>query len=335
MTTPPFDVNTALNSSRLNPLEKVEMPPTIISINGRSCMTAGSSSMVIGKAKSRKGFLLGAIAATAASGSCSIEGMHGNWINGRKDVMIFDTEQGAYWGHVAFKRIIKAIGCDNPANLQYFNLQQFTPVQRLKMIDEAIMKHKSLLLVIIDGIRDLISSINDENQATEMASNVLRWCSQKQIHIVNVLHQNKADLNARGHIGTELINKSETVFSVTKERSDETISTVNQEFSRDMNIPSFSFMVGEDGLPYRSDQVEAAQGRKKSQMGENLSFLFKRNRALSYRQLCEEYCEISGLSIPTAKRHLSEATKNLLLKKDHTGVYRLNLTFSDDENDPF
>ncbi len=335
MTAQVFEINKALESARLNPLEEVERPPTIISIDGKSCMTAGSLSMVIGKAKARKGFLLGAIAATAASGSCSIEGLHCNWINGRNGVLYFDTEQGEYWGHVAFKRIIKAIGLDNPPNLQYYNLQQYTPAQRLEMVDKTIMEHPNLLLVIIDGVRDLISSINDEAQATEIASNVLRWCACKQIHVVNVLHQNKSDLNARGHVGTELINKSETTFSVTKEKNDETVSTVNTEFSRDISIPAFSFMVGGDGLPYRSDPVEATQGRKKSQMVENLSFVFQGNRTLSYSQLCSEYSEVSGLSTPTAKRHLSEATKTLLLKKDPTGAYRLNLSFSDDENDPF
>jgi hypothetical protein len=35
---------------------------------------------------------------------------------------------------------------------------------------------------------------------------------QKVIHIHTILHQNKADENARGHIGTELNNKAETVL---------------------------------------------------------------------------------------------------------------------------
>jgi len=331
MTDQVFEINKALESARLNPLEEVERPPTIISIDGKSCMTAGSLSMVIGKAKARKGFLLGAIAATAASGSCSIEGLHCNWINGRNGVLYFDTEQGEYWGHVAFKRIIKAIGLDNPPNLQYYNLQQYTPAQRLEMVDKTIMEHPNLLLVIIDGVRDLISSINDEAQATEIASNVLRWCACKQIHVVNVLHQNKSDLNARGHVGTELINKSETVFSVTKVRSDETISTVNQEFSRDMNIPSFSLMVGEDGLPYRSDQVEAAQGRRTEEMINIFKDCFPGMVSLGYNDLRQEYLERAGISIPTAQRHIKKALELKILKRDNSGIYSLNSNFNDEE----
>ena len=35
-----------------------------------------------------------------------------------------------------------------------------------------------------------------------------------------ILHQNKGDENARGHIGTELNNKAETVLLVEKDKGD-------------------------------------------------------------------------------------------------------------------
>lgn len=60
------------------------------------------------------------------------------------------------------------------------------------------------------------------------------------------MHQNKGDNNARGHIGTELVNKAETVLSVTKKNK---ISTVRPEFCRDIEPQEFSFMINDEGLP--------------------------------------------------------------------------------------
>lgn len=64
------------------------------------------------------------------------------------------------------------------------------------------------------------------------------------------MHQNKGDNNARGHIGTELVNKAETVLSVTKKNK---ISTVKPEFCRDIEPEEFSFMINEDELPVIAD----------------------------------------------------------------------------------
>ena len=52
----------------------------------------------------------------------------------------------------------------------------------------------------------------------------MQWTDDRQIHIHTILHQNKGDENARGHIGTELNNKAETVLLVEKDKNDCDIS---------------------------------------------------------------------------------------------------------------
>mgnify|MGYP007001916110 CR=1 FL=1 len=49
------------------------------------------------------------------------------------------------------------------------------------------------------------------------------WSETKGIHIFTVLHENKIDNNVRGHIGTELQNKSETVISVRKQEHEKNL----------------------------------------------------------------------------------------------------------------
>ena len=73
-------------------------------------------------------------------------------------------------------------------------------------------------LVIIDGIRDLMYDINSPSESSELINLLMRWSSEYNLHIHTVLHLNKGDDNTRGHIGTELNNKAETVLQITKAR---------------------------------------------------------------------------------------------------------------------
>ena len=61
-----------LESCRINPQDEVDEPPVAITINSVSgpipSFTLGNFSMLIGKAKSKKTFLIGAIAASAITG---------------------------------------------------------------------------------------------------------------------------------------------------------------------------------------------------------------------------------------------------------------------------
>ena len=58
----------------------------------------------------------------------------------------------------------------------------------------------------------------------------MQWTSERGIHIQTVLHLNKGDDNSRGHIGTELNNKAETVLQVTKDPTDPDRSIVSPAY---------------------------------------------------------------------------------------------------------
>ena len=78
------------------------------------------------------------------------------------------------------------------------------------------------------------------------------------------MHQNKSDNNARGHIGTELINKAETVLSVTKNQQDNDISIVEAQQCRNREPNPFAFEINEDGLPVLVENVEVRTETRKN-----------------------------------------------------------------------
>lgn len=139
-------------------------------------------------------------------------------------------------------------------------LRKFPPDMRLAIVDHAIGTIPHLGLVIIDGIRDLLYDINSPKEATDIISRFMQWTDDRQIHIHTILHQNKNDENARGHIGTELNNKAETVMQVEVDKEERSISVVEAIHIRDREFEPFAFRINSETLP---ELVEPYQPRKR------------------------------------------------------------------------
>lgn len=203
----------------------------------------------------------------AASVNKSVLGKFQGHLKREKDVVLFfDTEQGTYHVHRTVKRVCRMIGTDAPENFKAYGLRKFSPAERLELIAEAIDSEPNLGFVVIDGARDLVTSINDEEQATALSHLFLKWTEERQIHLMTVLHQNKGDNNARGHLGSELVNKAETVLSVTKDKATE-FSVVEAEFCRDREPEPFAFEIDENGLPRLVEHWELTSEKNRTKKG--------------------------------------------------------------------
>jgi len=229
-----------LESVKIDRYKKLELPKPVWKIkidsktyNGGTCE---NFSVFIGKPKSKKTFAITLILAEYLKTEKS------------KKVLYFDTEQGEY--HV--QKAINRLSIKNnsiPENIEAYHLRSKDTAKRLKLIEECIYHNDNVELVIIDGIRDLVTSINDESEATMITSKLMKWTEERKIHIITVLHQNKGDNNARGHVGSELMNKAELVLSITKDENDKDISIIQTVASRDLDIIDFAFCIDEKGIP--------------------------------------------------------------------------------------
>ena len=83
---------------------------------------------------------------------------------------------------------------------------------------------------------------------------------RQKIHIHTVLHQNKNDEHARGHVGTELNNKAEIVMQIEPDKDYKSISVVEAIHSRDREFEPFAFRVNDDSLP---ELMESYQPQKR------------------------------------------------------------------------
>ena len=275
--------------------------------------TLGNFSLITGKAKAKKSFLVN-IAVSCALSKDLILGRFKSYLPAEQnEVLYFDTEQGKFHVQNAIKRICSLIGVAEPKNLHAFFLRSQTPAERLQFIENEIYINDNIGFVVIDGIKDLVTSINDEGEATMIASKMLKWTEERNIHILTVLHQNKGDNNARGHIGTELINKAETVLSVTVLENDKDVTVVEAQQCRNREPEPFAFRINENGLPVEEDYEPPAKRTSNSSFGINLEDYQKfqlLTEVFSHGKDCKYGALVSQLKIAYKKQIGKEIGEN-------------------------
>lgn len=234
-----------LDQLEVRPDEPIERDQVLVSIKSETgwtdIMTLGNISTIIGKAKSRKTFFITLLLA----GVVTNRNVYIKSSLDKRKIVLFDTEQGRYHVWKVTKRIEKMVG-SWPDKFNVYGLRPLTTQERITEIENYIYQN-DLSLVVIDGIRDLVTDINSAEQATDIVGKLMRWSYERDLHICSVLHQNKADDNARGHIGTEIVNKSETVIQVAKAK-DKQFSIVSSIYTRGMEIREFQFSI-DNGIP--------------------------------------------------------------------------------------
>ena len=242
-------------ASRLSLSGKYEKAPEILNVKGSVIGTLGNFSASIGKAKSKKTFNVSAIVAAALKNGTVLR-YAAELPEAKRKVLYVDTEQSPHHCLNVMERIMRMAGLpddrDNE-NLEFLALRKYTPEQRIRIVEQAIYHTPNLGLVVIDGIRDMVYDINSPSESTDLINLLMRWSSGYNLHIHTVLHLNKGDDNTRGHIGTELNNKAETVLQITKSTQDGNISEVKAMHIRDREFDPFAFRINDSALPEAVD----------------------------------------------------------------------------------
>lgn len=247
----PEELRNYIKESVISVTGTYEQSASVLMVDDSTIGTLGNFSASIGKAKSKKTFNVSAIAAAALKNGTVLH-YRACFPEGKRKILYVDTEQGKNHCQIVLNRILKLAGlpkdCDAD-NLTMLALRKYSPEVRLAITEEAIGMIPDLGLVIIDGIRDFIHDINSPGESTDVISKFMQWTDDRQIHIHTVLHQNKNDEHARGHVGTELNNKAETVLQITKSTQDGNISEVKAAHIRDRDFEPFAFRINDSALP--------------------------------------------------------------------------------------
>lgn len=205
---------------------------------------------ISGKSKSRKSFAIMAICSLILNTNNHLLGYSSNFERG---IVVFDTEQFKHHTKRFYDRLATIVNMDN---FKIFNLRAYNKETRLKFIKNYIEREKPAL-AFIDNIRDVIKDFNDIEQSDEIITTLSNIMERTGTHICCTLHVNKSDNNARGHIGSELTQKAETVFMV-ETFAESGITEIRGEYTRNKPFKNIQFKL-ENSVPVFLDVQEITE----------------------------------------------------------------------------
>lgn len=268
-------------------------PPSMLKYDDCSIAQAGNNTLIIGKKKSRKSLLIVALVGKYLQENPTEA----------NSVMIFDTEQSRTHAFRQRERISRMSG---GKLINVFFLRGMRSAERLNFIENTLHFWPSKpKLVIIDGIRDLIDDILDSHAAADLIHRLETMQLEHQVAFINVLHMNKGDDNARGHIGSELTNKALATIAV--ELDEKTgLSKVSCESSRDPAFSAFDLTHGPDGLPIITGRPEGNSDAAKNARIALFQKVFDGNQ-LRRKELIDNIIFHFGCAARTATKHIKTA----------------------------
>lgn len=219
----------------------------IIEQNGMMIASLGNISAVVGAAKSKKTFLCTAL----VGGLLAEKGDFGITPRLAK-VLWVDTEQSLLHVRKVTERIHRLAGWNESRNcgmLRTLTLREVEPKRRAELLYMAIELYQPHL-VVVDGISDLMYNTNDIEESDRIVGQLMALSTEHNCHIICVLHTNPNSDKARGHVGSALQRKAETVIFVHKVGD---CSVVEPQFCRNEEFEPFAFLIDEEGLPRLTD----------------------------------------------------------------------------------
>lgn len=246
---------------RLNPSKEIEHPPSILSVVERKGTTStfipifslGDLSLVQGRQKSKKTFFTASLMAQMLNNG-SFTKLHAE-PPPETTIAVFDTEQSDYYAQLTNRRI-NALS-DAAKEYYYFPMREKSPKERKDLIEFFIRSyHDEINLLLIDGIVDLLFDFNDLKECSQLVQWIMTLTKECNIHCLCVLHENQGDGKARGHIGTLLAQKAETVLRIEKHAQDWSRSTITAKDTRGKQFMDFDIFIDQKGTPHLTEKEE-------------------------------------------------------------------------------
>ena len=205
---------------------------------------------VFGREKTRKS----AVAACAASCFIADSDKEHTSLNFKADfdgrnLLHFDTEQSKYYHHKLASEMLYQQGLSthaHPKNFFSFSIMQHTKLDRLNFLRYAIDKTPNIGCVFVDGIVDLCRNYNDLEESSDLVTFLMNMASSRGFLLLDVLHNARSTGDARGHLGTELLNKATCNINISKEEG-EKASTLKIKNMRGREPNGFDFWHNSEG----------------------------------------------------------------------------------------
>lgn len=234
-------------------------------------------------------------------------------------VLWIDTEQDKNTILNKAAAVRRMAGVDKtPERLRCVSLRGYgSPAELLDAVTAAVAEYPADY-VFLDGIVDLCESFNDEEKSRATVYKLDALAAQNNAAILVLIHTNKTNGYARGHLGAILQQKSTEIYKVTREKGSDT-ATVEQEKSRFAPVPAFSFRFT-DGFALEPVTAKTfTEAESYAALYRRFVPLFAGVETMRYKELVTAYEDYYQKSDRTAKAAIKFAVEARVLTKTVAG----------------
>ena len=182
----------------------------------------GNISALIGCPGAGKSAVSEAIEARSINPNCDSLGLS---LCGNCHAAYFDTERAPFDHWNGWHRMVQRAGIkeNDLVPVVFESLKMLRSNQERRRYIERSISSGIYNLIIIDGIGDLVRSVNDEIEAVELVSSLLAQATRFNTAILTTIHHNPQPGNekARGWLGSEVMRKAESVLKLNFDRETE------------------------------------------------------------------------------------------------------------------
>lgn len=356
----------------LDPKREYPEPFYMLEFNGVPFSTIGGIQAMTGQKKNGKSFVFTMLAAAILKGDPERSRVPSylpglivpqrtiEYLGHEPRVLYVDTEMEMLNSAKVLRRVHWLCGWDMKVPNDRFNVLWVKKVpnddnvppykKRFEIIKSAIDALEPDI-VFIDGLRDLLLSINDEETATSILDYLSNTAEERRMCIWNALHQNPKsnsdgeDTKMRGWTGTELGNKvSDTLVSVKNKTTIGVTFTVKQVDARGKDMEDWKFKITDDagnlGIPMiiGSTNVLAESKSEFEMTDENINKAVMDaigTETLGEATLRERIKKNNHIGSAKAQECITRATNNGVLLKDGKKYSHKGELFEQKEDDPF
>ncbi len=301
-----------------------EMPEAVVTMHGIPVCTRKNLTLLSGASKAGKTAITsvlcaGAIQPKGIDGSAHIEVAENSE---EFAVLHVDTEQSRYHHYRNFKSaVLRRAGMQKaPDFYDTYNIRSL-PLNEYKIFLDSLFAKAygmrgGIHLAVVDGIADFIMSVNDEVESNSIVNYFEQLAIKYDTAIILVLHVNPGTEKERGHLGSQLQRKCESVLTIKKEGD---TSALEAKLLRGGANGQFSpiYYQFDDNKGYHVFmEASEADGRNRV-LRELAETIF--TQAMTYAAAVKKIEEIDKCTDRTAKRKLKDMLDIGVAEKQEIG----------------
>lgn len=316
------------NARRFDPAAEPPEPRVVFALSGVAICTPGNLTAIEAQVKVGKSALTQAfVAATLTDQERDCLSVVGFNSLGHA-VLYVDSEQAKVDFWRAIDRAKKRAGVEAYPDWLIPHCLSDLPVAELRdglavAMADAQAAHGGIHSVFVDGIADLVLDVNDAEECNGLVAELFRLATRYDCAIICVIHKNPGSDKTRGHLGSQLARKSETNLTLEKEENETVTWSVKQRrapiFKSDG--PRFAWS-DEAGMHVSVSTPQTSRTTlKEIDLRDMAVEVCNGAVSMSYTDLVSAISKCRDCSVPTAKRHIANMRKLLILETNSLGKY--------------